>query len=64
MEPAKGIPYLNSIKKRNLKKQYFIKLRGSERIFIDSYLKDATCKKNSILYDLLETIPLKKHKNK
>ena len=65
MEPAKGIPYLNSIQKRNLKKQYFIKLRGSERLFIDSYLKDAACKKNSILYDLLEKqIPLKKKKNK
>ena len=69
MESAKGILYLNSIQKRNLKKHYFIKLRGSERLFIDSYLKDAACKKNSILYDLLEKQiplknPLKKDKNK
>lgn len=65
MESEKGISYLNSIQKRNLKKQYFIKLRGSERLSIDSYLKDAICKKNSILYDLLEKqIPLKNKKNK
>ena len=64
-EPAKGILYLNSIQKRNLKKHYFIKLRGSERLFIDSYLKDAAWKKNSILYDLLEKqIPLKKQSKK
>lgn len=65
MEPAKAIPYLNSIKKRNLKNHYFIKLRGSERLFIDSYLKDTSCKKNSMLYDLLEKqIPSKKQSKK